>query len=482
MDAIFEKLTEYTWILACSFITSFAVAFFMGANDVANSFATAVGSKALTLRQACIIAAFAEFLGAVALGGRVTETIKKGIADPNDFQDDPEELMLGMFTATIGTASWLFVATYFKLPVSSSHSVVAAVMGFTIVARGFGAIDWIEFAKIASSWVLSPVLSGIISVAVYMCVKYAVLIKEDPFAAGLRFVPIIYGITLFINVTPVTNQIFYVVEQYKEADYDENCGTGCPPYAPPYESWVPLVCAISAGIFAGLVTGIFVALFVVPRQRKSIANSFTQLEETIAEKSPIVNADSAECYRSTESSVLINKPTETINQQKAEKLFSFLQTLTATFNSFVHGSNDVSNAIGPLAAVYTIWQTGSVFTESETQIWILAYGGVGIVLGLAIWGKNVIETLGTNITHLTPSRGFTIELGAATTVLIASRAGIPVSTTHCMVGSVVAVGYASNDGSVSWRLFGKIFASWIVTIPFAALITAAFFAALRPTL
>jgi phosphate/sulfate permease len=294
MDAIFEKLTEYTWILACSFITSFAVAFFMGANDVANSFATAVGSKALTLRQACIIAAFAEFLGAVALGGRVTETIKKGIADPNDFQDDPEELMLGMFTATIGTASWLFVATYFKLPVSSSHSVVAAVMGFTIVARGFGAIDWIEFAKIASSWVLSPVLSGIISVAVYMCVKYAVLIKEDPFAAGLRFVPIIYGITLFINVTPVTNQIFYVVEQYKEADYDENCGTGCPPYAPPYESWVPLVCAISAGIFAGLVTGIFVALFVVPRQRKSIANSFTQLEETIAEKSPIVNADSAE--------------------------------------------------------------------------------------------------------------------------------------------------------------------------------------------
>jgi len=371
-------------------------------------------------------------------------------------------------------------------------------MGFTIVAKGIYAIDWWEFGKIALSWVVSPVLSGIISGGLYLIVKYAVLVKPNSFEAGLKFVPIIYACTLFVNVTPVTNQIFEVVSDSKGETW-----------VAPYPSWGPIVISISIGIFCGIVTGLFVALVVVPRQKKTILQSFTQLEETYekekiaaseadSEKTPILSDTDAPALSAQYGAVpedssaqpeeadtkpkSIDDKTAGVDTQMTEKLFSFLQTLTATFNSFVHGSNDVSNAIGPLASVYTIWQTGTVDSSNETQIWILAYGGVGIVLGLFLLGRRVIETLGHNITHLTPSRGFTIELGAALTVLVASRAGIPVSTTHCMVGSVVAVGYISNEGSVSWKLFGKIFLSWIVTIPAAGLVSAAMFAALRPAL
>eukprot|EP00128_Syssomonas_multiformis_P004378 Colp12_sorted_trinity150504_noHs@7351 len=485
-----EGIGNVLWILVLGFILAFFLALAIGANDVANSFATSVGAKVLTLKQACILASIFEMLGCFLIGQHVSETIRKGIVDPETFADDPAELMLGMLTALATSTIWLFIATFFKLPVSGTHSVVGALVGFTLVARGADSVKWWAVGKIAMSWVLSPLLSGFVSVTLFLVVRKFILNRENSVEAGLAALPLFYSVTVGINLFSVT---------YKGSPllhFDE----------------IPLWGCFVIVVGGGIVCAALVYVFLVPWTRRHVygySRLENETEHTVTPAAAAVMA-SAEAgssskkahnkldidphispnllpIRSESTASLLAVRTEVpddngLEVAATEKLFSTLQVLTAVFGSFSHGGNDVSNAIGPMIAIYTVWNTGEVSQSSDIPYWLLALGGVGIVLGLWVWGRRVIETVGSDLTAMTPSRGFSIEIGAALTVLVASNVGLPISTTHCKVGSVVGVGRVEGKSSVNWSLFRNIAISWIVTVPFCGLTAAALMAALLPAL
>ncbi|KAG4072086.1 hypothetical protein HA402_015585 [Bradysia odoriphaga] len=633
------------WIVIVSFIIAFVLAFGIGANDVANSFGTSVGSGVLTIRQACWLATFCEVAGAVFIGYKVSNTMRKGILEVAVYDNSEVELMLGCLSSLASSAVWLLVATFFKLPISGTHSIVGSTIGFSLVARGTQGLHWWTLGKIVGSWFISPVLSGVTSVTLFACVRRFILNTANPLKAGLFALPIFYGVTLFVNV-------FSIVHDGPELLYMNNIPT-----------WLAFV----ASSIVGLVTAILVQLFIVPWQRRKILGhgqakkpvkftiegssestpsgspkskrrpasliadgkplpSITETTELVSFRdtapsdafkdkslkknldfcdfsklSPIPNGngykidpkiiekaenllgktsldntdltitslnyideqqhgitirgyfDRQQSYRSPSSvgqrdvkmspnnvngdvtipiTDLPTLPTQVYIDTKADlsnvnsagsldrmisttlspnssklplidakvqgshkdepedvsALFSFLQILTASFGSFAHGGNDVSNAIGPLIAIFMIYVEGSVMQATEPPIWILLFGGVGISLGLWLWGRRVIETVGNDLTKITPSTGFTIEIGAAMTVLLASKIGLPISTTHCKVGSVVFVGYTNahkntpeenaagvpQEKAVDWKLFRNIVYAWVVTVPIAALLSAGF--------
>ncbi|XP_071524743.1 sodium-dependent phosphate transporter 1-B isoform X2 [Panulirus ornatus] len=512
------------WIIVIGFILAFILAFGVGANDVANVFGTSVGAKVLTLRQACIIATVAEILGAVLLGFKVSDTVRKGILDVSLYNNTEKELMLGSLAALGGSAIWNLVATFFKLPISGTHTIVGATVGFSLCARGFDGVNWKTFGKIVGSWFVSPVLSGIMSAIIYLGLNHFILKKEKPLEPGLRALPFIYGFTLLVNVFSIVHDGPSMLK------FD----------------LIPWWGAIVTSVGVGILTALFIQLVVVPRQRKAIRAELAK-EATGQENEVKFTFDSTENSRSPsppsrELSVIekgispttytFNSTTETngyipaetksnllgsgldttcpssqclgvtnnssqvplvnTNQVKVismdelstkkeidtdrpevKSLFSFLQILTATFGSFAHGGNDVSNAIGPLIALWAIYSEGSVAQRSPTPIYILLYGGLGISVGLWVWGRRVIKTIGEDLTKVTASSGFTIEIGSAFTVLFASKIGLPISTTHCKVGSVVFVGWAkSSRQGVDWRLFRNIVIAWVVTVPLTAGISA----------
>ncbi|XP_064078889.1 sodium-dependent phosphate transporter 1-A-like isoform X3 [Macrobrachium nipponense] len=491
------------WIIIMGFVMAFILAFGVGANDVANVFGTSVGAKVLTLRQACMIATVAEILGAVLIGYKVSDTVRKGILDVSLYNNTEKELMLGSLAALGGSAMWNLVATFFKLPISGTHTIVGATIGFSMCARGLQGVNWITFAKIVGSWFVSPILSGIMSATIYLGLNHFILKKEKPMEPGLRALPLIYGLTLLVNIFSIVHDGPTLLK------FDM------------IPTWGAFVIALGVG----LITALFIQVIVVPRTRKSIeynsrsptppGQELSVIEKGVSPTTYTFNGNSdSNGYipAETKSNLLGNglnntnpssqslgltnnssqvplvstnnvkvismdelsakKETE-VDPPEVKRLFSFLQILTATFGSFAHGGNDVSNAIGPLIALWAIYTEGSVAQTSPTPIYILLFGGLGISVGLWVWGRRVIQTIGEDLTKVTASSGFTIEIGSAFTVLFASKIGLPISTTHCKVGSVVFVGWAkSSRQGVDWKLFRNIVIAWVVTVPLTAGISA----------
>ncbi len=387
----------------------------IGANDVANAMATSVGSKALTIKQAILVAAVFEFLGAVLAGGEVTSTIRKGIVDAELLSGSPELLVYGMLAALLAAGTWLLIASHKGWPVSTTHSIVGAIVGFAAVGIGVDAVHWEKVGTIVLSWVVSPVTAGFIAFLIYLSVQWLILCREDPLDRAKRYVPIYIFLAAF-TITLVT-----ILKGLKHVGLKISLGDA-------------YLLAIAVAVAIALVGG--VAIRRIKPDRK---------------------ADKKDHFHTV------------------ERVFGVLMVVTACSMAFAHGSNDVANAIGPLAAVISVASTGAVAAKASLPLWVLMLGGGGIVIGLATFGIRVISTVGKKITQLTPSRGFAAELAAATTIVIASGTGIPISTTHTLVGAVLGVGVARGIEAIDLRVVARIFVSWVVTIPAGALLAIVFF-------
>lgn len=415
MDIIADYGTLFL-AMACAF--GFFMAWGVGANDVANAMGTSVGSKALTTRQAIFIAVLLEFAGAYLAGGSVTETIQKGIIDPNlaELVNNPQLLIYGMLAALLASGSWLLIATHHGWPVSTTHSIVGSIVGFAMVEISPEAINWGEVFSIVVSWVVSPLISGSFAFLVFMSVHKFILNTDNPFKNAKKYVPI-YMFLVGFMISMVT-----FIKGLKHIGL-------------PLTFLESMILSILIGLFVTLV-GVY-ALSKVKEDAK---------------------ADSKFHFSSV------------------EKVFGVMMIFTACSMAFAHGSNDVANAVGPLAAVVGIVSTGGVIAgQAIAPPWVLLLGAWGIVLGLATYGYKVMATIGTHITELTPSRGFAAELAAASTVVLASGTGLPVSTTHTLVGAVLGVGMARGIGALNLRVISTIFMSWLITLPAGAFFAIVFF-------
>lgn len=408
-------------ILACVF--GFFMAWGVGANDVSNAMGTSVGSRALTIRQAIMIAMVFEFLGAYLAGGEVTATIRSGILEADAMADTPHLLVYGMLSALLAAGLWLLFATAMGWPVSTTHSIVGAIVGFALVGIGPEYIKWGKLTQIVSSWVVSPVLAAIISFALFRSVQFLILNTADPYARARRFIPFyMFAVGFLIAMVTLEKGLQYVLA---DAHIELSLGQSAL-----YSTVVGLI-ATGIGSFF---------LFRVERN----------LEE--------------------------EKENRFYN---VERVFAVLMIFTACSMAFAHGSNDVANAVGPLAAIVSVLESGSVSSTSPMPSWILLLGALGIVAGLATYGYKVMATIGRKITELTPSRGFAAELGAASTVVLASATGLPVSTTHTLVGAIMGVGLARGIAALNLRVLGSIFVSWLVTLPAGALLAIVIFYLLK---
>jgi len=387
----------------------------IGANDVANAMATSVGSKALTIKQAILVAAVFEFLGAVLAGGQVTDTVRKGIVDADLLAGTPELLVYGMLAALLAAGTWLFIASKNGWPVSTTHSIVGAIVGFAAAGIGVDAVQWGKVVTIVMSWVASPLTAGFIAYLIYQSVQKLILRQEDPLAKAKRYVPVYIFLAAFtITLVTILKGLSHVGLTISLRD-----------------SYL-LAIAIAASI---AVLGALIIRRIEPDKKAEKRKHF----------------------------------------HTVERVFGILMVVTACGMAFAHGSNDVANAIGPLAAVISVAQTGEIAAKAGLPIWVLALGGGGIVIGLATFGRHVIATVGKKITQLTPSRGFAAELAAATTIVIASGTGMPISTTHTLVGAVLGVGLARGIEAIDLRVVARILVSWVVTIPAGAFLAIVFF-------
>ncbi|XP_064415994.1 sodium-dependent phosphate transporter 2 isoform X2 [Latimeria chalumnae] len=639
-------LEQYLWLVVLGFIIAFVLAFSVGANDVANSFGTAVGSGVVTLRQACILASIFETAGSVLLGAKVGETIRKGIIDVNLYNSTVDLLMAGEISAMVGSAIWQLIASFLKLPISGTHCIVGATIGFSLVAIGTQGVQWMQLVKIVASWFISPLLSGLMSGVLFVLIQTFILNKEDPVPNGLRALPLFYAATIGINTfsilytgAPLLGLTFLPVwaialislggallfavlvwifvcpwmkrkiesrlkregalSRISEESLDKSQDEETPVFKElpgskaADECAVPLTSAAAGAVggadtFANGSSGLpngrtssltngsmrsplsngtfsfdghtrsdghvyhtvhkdsglykdllhkihldrvtddrmqpensyrllrrnnsytcytaaicgmpvhstFKASDPAPEDSEKLVgdmvsyskkriryDSYSSYCNAVAEAEIEAEEGGIEMKLATELADPIQSQDDSVEEEKEEKdkpqvhlLFHFLQILTACFGSFAHGGNDVSNAIGPLVALWLIYEQGGVMQDAPTPVWLLLYGGVGICVGLWVWGRRVIQTMGKDLTPITPSSGFTIELASAFTVVIASNIGLPISTTHCKVGSVVAVGWIRSKKAVDWHLFRNIFLAWFVTVPVAGLFSAAFMA------
>nr|XP_028557609.1 sodium-dependent phosphate transporter 2 isoform X2 [Podarcis muralis] len=640
-------MEEYLWMVIVGFIIAFILAFSVGANDVANSFGTAVGSGVVTLRQACILASIFETTGSVLLGAKVGETIRKGIIDVNLYNSTVELLMAGEVSAMVGSAVWQLIASFLKLPISGTHCIVGATIGFSLVAIGTKGVQWMELVKIVASWFISPLLSGMMSGVLFLLIRFFILNKEDPVPNGLRALPVFYAATLTINVfsimytgapvlgivlpmwaialisigvsvifailvwifvcpwmkrkiasrlkkegalskisdesldkiqdedTPVFKElpgakandestIPLTASGTEEAGVSDNIANGSHPRVPYGRAFSMTQSTVKSPISNGTFnfdghmksdihvyhtvhkdSGLYKDLlhkihldrgsdnrptqennYKLLRRNNSytcytaaicgmpVHSSFKAADTSTPEDSEKLVTDtvsyskkrvrydsySSYCNAVAEAEIEADEggvemklaselvdpshpPVDPVEDERDERdssqvhlLFHFLQILTACFGSFAHGGNDVSNAIGPLVALWLIYDKGGVLQEAPTPVWLLLYGGVGICVGLWVWGRRVIQTMGKDLTPITPSSGFCIEVMCALTVLVASNVGIPISSTHCKVGSVVSVGWIRSKKAVDWHLFRNIFVAWFVTVPVAGLFSAAIMA------
>ncbi|GAB3337357.1 inorganic phosphate transporter [Chromohalobacter beijerinckii] len=403
-------------ILACIF--GFFMAWGVGANDVANAMGTSVGSKAITIRQAILIAVVFEFLGAWLAGGQVTDTIRKGIIDPSLLSDDPQLLVYGMLASLLAAGVWLFIASMRGWPVSTTHSIVGAIVGFAVAGLGVDSVGWPKVGQIAASWVVSPLLAGSIAFALFKSVQFLIFENRDPFAAAKRYVPgYIFLVGFIVAMVTLVKGLSHVGLKMSFGD--------------------SLLIAIGIGLVV-MVVGILMENRVDRAKRKRGSSAF--------------------------------------DFNSVERVFGVLMMFTACAMAFAHGSNDVANAVGPLAAVISVVESsGDVSGAAALPWWVLVLGGGGIVVGLITYGHKVIATVGTGITELTPSRGFAATLAAATTVVLASGTGLPVSTTQTLVGAVLGVGLARGITALNMRVLGTIVLSWVITLPAGALLSIMFF-------
>ncbi len=348
----------------------------IGANDVANAMGTSVGSKALTVKQAIIIAMIFEFAGAYLAGGEVTDTIRQGVIDTTLFADQPDLLVYGMMSSLLAAGTWLLVASYMGWPVSTTHSIIGAIIGFATISVGTEAVDWSSVQGIVGSWVITPFISGLLAYAIFVSAQKLIFDTETPLINAKRFVPVYMFITtMVIALVTIKKGLKHVGLHLTSS-----------------EAWI---CSI-------LVSGIVMVIGYLYIYKK-----FADTEENHG-------------------------------FSNVERIFSVLMVITACAMAFAHGSNDVANAIGPLAAVVsTVESLGNVASKSAIAWWILPLGGIGIVIGLATLGHKVMATVGTGITELTPSRGFAAQLATASTVVLASGTGLPISTTQTLVGAVL---------------------------------------------
>ena len=406
-------------LLILTICFGFFMAWGVGANDVANAMGTSVGSGAITLKQAIIIAMIFEFAGAYLAGGEVTATIRKGIIDPLTLQGTPEYLVYGMLSALLAAGTWLLIASILGWPVSTTHSIVGAIVGFAAVAISVDAVNWSKVGTIAASWIVSPVLAGTISYMLFKSVQRLILDTEAPFENAKRYVPVyMFMVGFMITMVTLIKGLKHVL---KDIGFTLNY----------FE--MSLVAA-AAGILVSIVGGI-----MLTRVKRIEA---IEAEDRFA---------------------------------NVEKVFAVLMVFTACAMAFAHGSNDVANAVGPMAAAIATIKSGAVTAKSSMPAWILLVGGVGIVIGLVTYGYKVMATIGTKITELTPSRGFAATLGASATVVLASGIGLPISTTHTLVGAVLGVGLARGLAAINLRIVATIFTSWVITLPAGAILAIIFF-------
>ncbi|WPC75341.1 inorganic phosphate transporter [Vibrio porteresiae] len=390
----------------------------IGANDVANAMGTSVGSKALTVKQAIVIAMIFEFAGAYLAGGEVTDTIRKGVIETSLFTQHPDILIYGMLSALLAAGTWLLVASYMGWPVSTTHSIIGAIIGFACISVGTHAVDWSSVKGIVGSWIVTPVIAGIFAYIIFASAQRLIFDTENPLLNAKRFVPVYMFITtMVIALVTIKKGLTHVGLHLTNL-----------------EAW-----GLSAAVSAIVMIGGYIYI----NKRFS-------------------NRDNKQGFNGVES------------------IFSILMVITACAMAFAHGSNDVANAIGPLSAIVaTVNSMGVIGAKSEIAWWILPLGGIGIVIGLATLGHKVMETVGTGITELTPSRGFAAQLATASTVVLASGTGLPISTTQTLVGAVLGVGFARGIAALNLGVVRNIVASWIVTLPAGALLAVVFFYAIQ---
>jgi len=394
-----------------------AVAFYMawsiGSNDVANSMATAVGAKAITFRQAVLIAGVLNLIGAVFVGSHVTDTVRKGIVDVTTI--DTHILLIGFISSLLAAAIWVTISTWKEMPISTTHSVIGALMGFGLIAGGASSVMWGKVGSVIASWILSPVVGCIIAFLIFKLIVKSIFAKDHPVKAAKIIGPIIFGFTALL----IVSSLFLKTPLSKKYGISE-----------------------TVGIFIAVVAAVVVMVIGIFALRK------------IEEKGP-------EDYATVES------------------IFRKLQVGTSCYVAFSHGANDVANAIGPVASIIPLAQGASVGSQVEVPYWLLFLGGIGIAVGCMTWGRRVMKTVGSRITNLTNTRGFSVDFSAATTVLVASKMGLPVSTSHTVVGAVIGVGLARGLEAVDLGIIKKIVVSWLLTLPIAAGTSIAIFLILR---
>lgn len=627
------------WILCVAFGIAFLLAFSVGANDVSNSFGTSVGSRVLTVTQACILATICEMAGACLLGYSVCDTFRKKMYDVSQYEGAQKELMLGALACLIGSATWNIIATALKMPISGTHSIVGATIGFSIVSRGWDSIRWIDMIRIVTSWFASPLLSGLISALIYTVISKTIIRKIDPLRHGLKALPLFYGVTIFINVASVVidgpavlglNTLPWyaglfialisasvaiccvalllapklsreitaeLMAQRKLSKTPSSPGRDVgalfpptpfnydnPTFKPdddgqkPDEKRAPIKPKRAKQPDVASELTLDPKMLQIEGEQTSSTGATPSTNDGAKRKPPVAPKPAHLCRQAAQE--MSREAADDEGKQKFDeidlaphdglgakgakvsgdiergraqvpaapddfhpkapgsqvalisacgeryeiaRLFASLQILTACFASFAHGTNDVSNAVAPLIPIWNIYTTGEENVAIPTQVWILAFGSIGICTGLWAWGRAVMSTISDGLTRITPSKGFSVELGAAISVLLATKLGLPISTTHCKVGSLVIVGFvsqkflsqdklldqaavaeqqgqgrhsavtsqqlqiiddkeAAQDDGVDWKMFGNIAITWISTVPLAAMASAIVMYALRALL
>jgi solute carrier family 20 (sodium-dependent phosphate transporter) len=477
-----KQVEPFLFLVVICIATGFVYAFGIGANDVANSFASTVASKSLTLKQAIVVAGIFEFLGSLLLGASVTNTIRSKIFDIELYKDEPEIIMLGLTTSIMVGTVMLLVATSFGMPVSTTHTIVGCIMGFSICAKGFDSIDWEVGKQIFISWVVSPGVACVLGFLFFGTIRFVVLSHDHAFLRAYYTFP-------FVLFGGIGIDLFYIL--YKGFNNFQ------------WSKDLPLSTALCSSFGVGALFGLIwlyplgpYIMTVIERKREA---SEAEAEEAATKAHAIADevdteSDDAKKSKETEEqpepeqkkkSIFQSIADSTVNQDlhaqsmsedkraeeiwdvadaydaDAEQLFTYVQVFTACLNAFAHGANDVANAIAPLSGVLLIYQTGTLSSKSSVQKWILAYGGIGIVLGCFCYGYKVMKSLGYKVTALSPSRGACAELASSLFVVTASFMGIPVSSTQSITGAVLGVGLASGMKSVNWLFFAKVCIGWV---------------------
>lgn len=454
---------------------------------MANSFGSSVGSKALTLKQAVIVATICEFVGCVTMGATVTDTVRKGIINADYLKNNPEVLQMGMLAALLGAGTWLALCSYLGCPVSTTHSIIGSLIGVSLTVNP-ASLNSQTVGMVVLSWISSPVLSGILAAGLYLIIRTVILRRDDAVGRGYKFFPLL----LFFAFSVMC---LYTV--FKNPQVDLKAWRKDQP---------ALAVLLGLGV-AAIASGITYALTInMLRQRVEAAAAKAEAEIAAGKEEivPVPNeakTEEVEAAKANQGSIgtkvgwnqdlhaqcqddgkvqEIHQSAETFAPQ-TEGLFSFLQVISAAFGSLAHGANDVANSVGPLAAIWGVYEAGEVSSKVDVPIWILVLGGAGISIGLLTYGYNVIKAIGIKLTKISPSRGFCIEMGMSIVVIIGSNLGIPLSTTHCQVGATVGVGLCEIGGAstvkkgVNWKLMGKVFAMWVLTLVFAAIVASSFF-------